>query len=56
MGPELAAEVMPTWMARNYLAGNLLDVQELVRVVDYILKGGAGTSVPSVTVTPRSAA
>jgi NAD(P)-dependent dehydrogenase (short-subunit alcohol dehydrogenase family) len=54
--PELAAEVMPTWMARNYLAGNLLEVQELVRVVDYVLKGGAGTSVPSVTVTPRSAA
>ena len=44
--PELAAEVMPTWMARNYIAGNLLDVEELVRVVDYIAQGRRGHQHP----------
>lgn len=54
--PELAAEVFPTWMARNYLAGNLLEVEELLSVINWVLKAGAGTSIPSVTVTPRPAA
>jgi hypothetical protein len=40
-------------MARNYLAGSLIDVEQLVGVVDAVLKGGATLSIPSVTVAPR---
>jgi hypothetical protein len=54
--PDIAAEFYPTWIARNYISGTLLEVDELVRVVDFIARGGAGTSIPSVTVTPRPAA
>lgn len=51
--PELAAEFYPTWISRNYITGTLLEVEELVRAIDYIARSGAGTSIPSVTVTPR---
>jgi NAD(P)-dependent dehydrogenase (short-subunit alcohol dehydrogenase family) len=51
--PELAAELAPIWVARNLLAGSLMDVEELVRVVDGILRVGAGASIPAVTVVPR---
>jgi NAD(P)-dependent dehydrogenase (short-subunit alcohol dehydrogenase family) len=51
--PEIAAEFYPTWISRNYITGTLLEVQELVRAIDYIARSGAGTSIPSVTVTPR---
>jgi NAD(P)-dependent dehydrogenase (short-subunit alcohol dehydrogenase family) len=54
--PEIAAEFYPTWVSRNYISGTLLQVEELVRVVDYVARSGAGTSIPSVTVTPRPAA
>jgi NAD(P)-dependent dehydrogenase (short-subunit alcohol dehydrogenase family) len=54
--PEIAAEFYPTWISRNYISGTLLEVDELVRVIDYVARSGAGTSIPSVTVTPRPAA
>lgn len=50
---ELAAELMPVWMERKYLAGSLIDVEHLVEIVDGVLRGGATLSIPSVTVTPR---
>lgn len=50
---ELAAEVMPEWMARKYLSGSLIDVDHLVNMVDAVLRGGASMSVPSITVAPR---
>ena len=50
---ELAAEVFPVWMARNYLSGSLLEVDELVRVIDTVLRCGASAAIPSVTVAPR---
>jgi NAD(P)-dependent dehydrogenase (short-subunit alcohol dehydrogenase family) len=53
---ELMGEVYPTWLERNYLAGNLLEVDELLRVIDFVVTSGAGTSIPSLIVTPRSAA
>ncbi|MBV8952001.1 MAG: SDR family oxidoreductase [Actinobacteria bacterium] len=53
---ELAAEIMPEWVARKYLSGSLIDVEQLVDVVDAVLRGGASLSVPSVTVAPRAAA
>lgn len=50
---ELAAEVVPVWVARNYLSGSLMDVERLVAVVDTLLREGATLSVPSVTLAPR---
>jgi NAD(P)-dependent dehydrogenase (short-subunit alcohol dehydrogenase family) len=50
---ELATELGPLWMARNYMNVSLLDVDEVVRVVDHVLRCGATASIPSVTVTPR---
>ena len=50
---QLASEVFPIWMTRNYLSGSLLEVSELVRVVDMVLRCGAGAALPSVTITPR---
>jgi NAD(P)-dependent dehydrogenase (short-subunit alcohol dehydrogenase family) len=50
--PAVAAEVMPKWVASGYLAG-MLEAEELVRVVDTVLRSGAGASIPSVVVTPR---
>jgi NAD(P)-dependent dehydrogenase (short-subunit alcohol dehydrogenase family) len=50
---DLAAECHPIWQSRNYLAGSLMDVDELVRVVDTVLRCGATAYVPSVAVTPR---
>jgi hypothetical protein len=51
--PELAAEVAPTWVARNYIAGALMDVDRLVAMVDALLREGATLNVPSITVAPR---
>jgi NAD(P)-dependent dehydrogenase (short-subunit alcohol dehydrogenase family) len=51
--PGLAAELAPVWAARAYLAGALVEVEELVRVVDHVLRGGAGLCIPTVAVIPR---
>jgi NAD(P)-dependent dehydrogenase (short-subunit alcohol dehydrogenase family) len=50
---ELAAEVAPVWMARHYLAGSLMDVDDLVRVVDTVLRCGPTVTIPTVVVVPR---
>jgi NAD(P)-dependent dehydrogenase (short-subunit alcohol dehydrogenase family) len=50
---ELAAAMLPLWVERNHLSGSLLEVNELVRVVDTVLRCGASASIPSVAVTPR---
>jgi NAD(P)-dependent dehydrogenase (short-subunit alcohol dehydrogenase family) len=50
---ELAAELLPVWMARNYMNGALIDVDELVGAVDAVLRSGASLSMPSVIVAPR---
>jgi NAD(P)-dependent dehydrogenase (short-subunit alcohol dehydrogenase family) len=50
---ELAGELHPLWSERGYLSGSLIAVDELVTVVDAVLRGGASLSVPSVTVAPR---
>jgi NAD(P)-dependent dehydrogenase (short-subunit alcohol dehydrogenase family) len=51
--PTLAAEVVPVWLSRGLLSGGLIAVEELVAVVDSVVRGGATLSVPSVTITPR---
>ncbi len=50
---ELAAELVPLWMSRNYIAGSLIDVDHLVTVIDAVLRGGETLSIPTVTVAPR---
>ena len=50
---ELATELVPGWLERGYLSGTLIAVDELVSVVDTVLRGGASLSMPSVTVAPR---
>lgn len=50
---ELMAEVHPLWEARNYLAGQLMDVERLVSMVAAVLHEGASVSIPSITVAPR---
>ena len=48
---QLAGELFPIWVARGYVAGALMDVEDLVETVDSVLRTRA--SVPSITVTPR---
>jgi NAD(P)-dependent dehydrogenase (short-subunit alcohol dehydrogenase family) len=53
--PDLAAKFGMEWFTRKYIAGNLMDVGELVQVVDTVLRLGASARIPSVTVAPRPA-
>lgn len=53
--PELAAKFGEIWMSHRYLAGTLLDVEDLVSVVHSVLQGGTSVSMPSVVVAPRPA-
>jgi len=53
---DLAAELGQEWVARNLLAGSLIDIDHLVGVVDAVLRGGTSLSIPSITVTPRPVA
>lgn len=50
---KLAAELAPVWIARNYMVGTLVDVADVVRVVETVLRCGASASIPTVAVTPR---
>ena len=50
---KLGAELGPIWMQRGLLSGALIDVEELVGVVDSVLRAGASVSLPSVIVTSR---
>ena len=52
---ELAGELLPIWSERRYLAGSLIDVNELITALDVILRAGATLAVPSVTLAPRPA-
>jgi NAD(P)-dependent dehydrogenase (short-subunit alcohol dehydrogenase family) len=50
---RLAAEVVPTWLARNYMSGMLMDVTQLVDMVERITGCDPSVSMPSVSVAPR---
>jgi NAD(P)-dependent dehydrogenase (short-subunit alcohol dehydrogenase family) len=51
---DLAAEVMPLWFARNYMSGSFVGIEDLISVVDTVLRQGA-VAISSVTVAPRPA-
>ncbi len=53
---ERVPEFYDQWSARKYLSDSLIEVDELVTVVDSLIRHGSSLSVPSVTVTPRTAA
>ena len=50
---ELAVEMGSIWTARQYIVGSLLEVDELVSVVDTVLRCGASACIPVVAVVPR---
>jgi NAD(P)-dependent dehydrogenase (short-subunit alcohol dehydrogenase family) len=50
---ELAKECYPIWLGRNYMSGALMAVEDLVEVVDTILRTGASTVMPLVVATSR---
>jgi len=50
---DLMTEMAPIWLSREYIAGALLDVDELVQVLDSLLRLGPSASVPTVAVVPR---
>jgi len=57
--PDLAVELGTIWVERRLISGSLIevehliDVEDLVRIVDAIVRGGASMSLHSVTVAPR---
>jgi NAD(P)-dependent dehydrogenase (short-subunit alcohol dehydrogenase family) len=51
---DLAAELMPVWFARNYMSGSFVGIEDLISVVDTVLRQGA-VAISSVTVSPRPA-
>jgi NAD(P)-dependent dehydrogenase (short-subunit alcohol dehydrogenase family) len=52
--PERAVQFGTEWMARKYLSDSLIEVDELVTVVDTLVRHGGSLSLPSVTVAPRA--
>jgi len=50
---ELAAELFPVWLSRSLLAGRVFDSDELVHLMDAVLRCGASAAIPSLTVIPR---
>jgi NAD(P)-dependent dehydrogenase (short-subunit alcohol dehydrogenase family) len=51
--PKLMGELVPQWLQRGLLSGALIDVEDLVAIVDHVLRAGPTTSLPSVVVAPR---
>jgi NAD(P)-dependent dehydrogenase (short-subunit alcohol dehydrogenase family) len=51
--PKLAAELIPVWLQRGLMSGALIDVDDLVAMVDAVLRAGPSVSLPSITVAPK---
>ncbi len=52
--PDRAVQFGTEWVARKYLSDSLIEVEELVTVVDTLVRHGGSLSLPSVTVAPRT--
>lgn len=50
---ELVGELAPIWIDRKYISGAVFDVDELIGMVDTLIRSGSSVCVPSVTLTPR---
>lgn len=53
--PDLAMKSYPVWMARGYMSGALMPVEDLVEVVNTVLNTGGSTAMPVVIATSRPA-
>ena len=53
--PDLAGELVTTWIERGLLAGSFIAVEELVDAIDGVLRSGPTVGIPSVIVAPRPA-
>lgn len=51
--PELAGEMLETWMARGLLTDKLMDVGHFVDALDGVLSCKPTVSIPTVALTPR---
>jgi NAD(P)-dependent dehydrogenase (short-subunit alcohol dehydrogenase family) len=54
--PDRFMQFHSHWAERKYLSDSLIEVDELVTVVDSLIRHGGSLSVPSVTVAPRNTA
>jgi NAD(P)-dependent dehydrogenase (short-subunit alcohol dehydrogenase family) len=54
--PELAAALMPEWIEGKYMSGAFVGVEELIDVVDSLLRQGGSVSLHSVTIAARAVA
>jgi NAD(P)-dependent dehydrogenase (short-subunit alcohol dehydrogenase family) len=52
---ELAAELVPQWMANRLFSGELIDIEEIVEVLHALLRQGTSVRVPSVILTASPA-
>ena len=50
---DLAGELVPTWLERQYMTGALIDVEDLIDSVEAIIRTGGSIRMPTVMVTPR---
>jgi NAD(P)-dependent dehydrogenase (short-subunit alcohol dehydrogenase family) len=50
---DLLTELFPTWMNRALLAGTVFESDELVHMVDSVLRCGASAAIPTLTLIPR---
>lgn len=47
-------EFYARWAERGLVAGTYIDVEQLVAVIDVVLRAGSSLSVPSITIAPRA--
>jgi NAD(P)-dependent dehydrogenase (short-subunit alcohol dehydrogenase family) len=52
--PDRAVEFGTKWAERKYLSDSLIEVDELVTVIDSLIRHGESLSLHSVTVAPRT--
>lgn len=50
---DLAGDLLSTWYSRGYIAGALIDPDELVDTVASVLQRRPSARIPSVTIVPR---
>jgi NAD(P)-dependent dehydrogenase (short-subunit alcohol dehydrogenase family) len=51
--PALAGEMVPLWIQRGLISGSFISVEDLVGVVDAVVRAGPSVSLPSVVIAPR---
>jgi NAD(P)-dependent dehydrogenase (short-subunit alcohol dehydrogenase family) len=52
--PDRAIQFGTTWAERKYLSDSLIEAEELVTVIDSLIRHGESLSLHSVTVAPRT--